>query len=106
MTKTKEELFKGLEEARTQFNAYQGKAAIYVDFEDNTAWTEVFDLPVFHSENIIFLVTKDDLYGRNDRFGVERLNKILKAKAEKKAEGYDKDYLQDNDYFLDSFMNK
>lgn len=85
------ELMKGLEDARKEFNNWQGKAAIYADFSDNTAWCRVGDLPSYHSDTVVTVVFKGDLHGRNDRFGVERLNDLLTAMIGKYNEGWTKD---------------
>ena len=51
------ELFEGLEQARKEFNNWQGKAVIYIDFDDMTAWCRVEDCPDYHSDNIIATLT-------------------------------------------------
>lgn len=97
----KNELFKGLEVARKEFNNWQGKAAIYMDFDDMTAWCEVQNLPTYHSEKIICLTYKDDLQGRNDRYGVDKLNDLAKAKMDKFNDGWEKEDLELNQYFAE-----
>lgn len=81
--KMKNELFKGLEQACKEFNNWQGKACIFIDFDDMNAWCEVFECRNYHSEEIVTLVrlvSKDDLYGRNDRYSLQILNDVAKAK--------------------------
>ncbi len=99
----KNELFKGLEESRLQFNKYQGKARIYIDFEDMTAWCKVQELPSYHSDSIIRLVGKDDLHGRNDIYGTERLNELAEAKLDKHKKGWEKENLEDDYAFAEYF---
>lgn len=82
------ELFKGLEEARVEFNNWQGNAVIFIDFEDMTVWTDVFEIPTYHSDSIVSLISKDDLYGRNDRYNYMVLEKLAKTKHKDYKEGF------------------
>lgn len=71
------ELFAGLEEARKDFNRWQGEAQIKIDFEDMTAWTDVVRKD-YESNTIFTLIEKDDLHGRDDKYGFE----VMEAMAQ------------------------
>lgn len=91
--------YDGLEAARQEFNNWNGNAVLFVDFSDNTAWTRVFEIPNYHSESIIAVYSKNDLYGRSDRIGKERLDEriaFIRSLYEKGEERLD---LED-EYFL------
>lgn len=81
--------FEGMELAVKQFNGYQGIAVIFVDFDDNTAWCDLLDIPTYHSDSIVGIVSKDDLYGRNDKYRPDDVT-WLAVKAKKLLdEGYE-----------------
>jgi len=80
MNEMKKRTVEGLETARKEFNGWSGRSVIFVDFSDYTAWCGVQEIPSYHNEMIVVLVSKSDLHNRNDRFGAERLNKLAKAK--------------------------
>ncbi|MFS0841317.1 hypothetical protein [Paenibacillus sp. 1P03SA] len=95
------ETFVGLETARLEFNNWCGNAVIFIDFEENEAFCRVFEIPTYHSDKIIILYSKGDLYSRNDKIGSERLNKLAAAKLEKYKEGWSKLDLETHYYFPD-----
>lgn len=97
------ELFKGLEKARQEFNNWQGQARISINFDDMTAWCDVHEIPDYHSDNIVRLVGKDDLHGRNDKYGKEKLERLAQAKLEKFKQGFSKDELGD-DYIFAEYL--
>lgn len=90
---------KGLESARKEFNNWQGAAAIFVDFEDMTAWCHVSEIPVYHSKSIIAAVGKDNLYERNKRVGKDRLNEIIEIIFGKYKQGWPKEKLEEPMYY-------
>jgi hypothetical protein len=97
----KKELFKGLEEAKNNFNKWQGKARIHLDIEDMTAWCEVNEITSYSSTSIIRLVGKDDLYGRDDKFAYTKLVNLADAKLTRHKEGWSKSELDDDYRFAE-----
>lgn len=79
----------GLELAVEQFNAWQGNAVVFLDIVDNSVWCDVQDIPTYHSEQVIPLVSKDDLYGRTDTYSVTGVQSVAIAAKNKIAEGYE-----------------
>ena len=95
--KTKTVLFNGLSEARKQFNAFQGHAAIYVDTDDMTAWCNVQEAVSYHSEGILTLVAKDGMQGRDDTYNLGALEKVAQAKhSDFNGGDYEKWQIDDN----------
>lgn len=92
-------MFAGLNEARQQFNKWQGRAAIFIDFEDKRAWTEVSSIPEYPYDSVIFLIGKGDLYSRDDSYQETTINGLAQLKYNKHLSGWDKDQLEDNDLF-------
>ncbi|MEL3959358.1 hypothetical protein NST17_19585 [Caldifermentibacillus hisashii] len=90
---------KGLEDARKEFNNWQGAAVIFVDFEDMTAWCHVSEIPVYHDDSIIVVAGKDNLYERNNRVGKERLDNIVEIVYKKYKEGWPKEKLEEPMYY-------
>lgn len=89
----------GLEAARQEFNKWQGNAVIFVDFEDMTAWCLVFDIPSYHSEKIIKVAAKDNLYGRDTQIGADRLDQIVALMHSKMIVGWPKHEIQEPSYY-------
>lgn len=85
-----------LEEARQQFNDWQGNAAIFVDFEGMKAWCEV---GTFHEcESPVFkLVDKGSVDSPNDRYNLKVLESVSQAKYKDFEEGYE-DWQINDDY--------
>ena len=95
--KTKTVLFNGLSEARKQFNAFQGRAAIYIDTDDMTAWCNIQEVAGYNSEGILTLVAKDGMQGRNDTYNLGALEKVAQAKHNDFNDGdYEKWQIDDN----------
>ena len=89
--------FEGLKKAREEFNNWQGNATIFIDCEDMSAWCDVFDIPNYHADSIVRLIGKDDLYGRNDCFGLQTLEILANEKYKDFKNGEQK-FLINDDY--------
>ena len=95
--KTETGQFNGLSEARKQFNAFQGYAAIHIDTDDMTAWCDVQEAVNYHSEGILTLVAKDGMQGRDDTYNLGALEKVAQAKHNDFNGGdYEKWQIDDN----------
>ena len=87
----------GLSEARKQFNAFQGRAAIYIDTDDMTAWCDVQEAAGYNSEGILTLVAKDGMQGRDDKYNLGALEKVAQAKhSDFEGGDYEKGQIDDN----------
>lgn len=77
MTKTVE--FEGLEQARKEFNNWNGKAEILIDCDDLTSWCDI-NIKDYDSDSIISLVFKDDLNSPNHKYSINTLKNIANEK--------------------------
>jgi hypothetical protein len=73
-------LIKDLEKAKGEvhaFNTWQGHAKIMYDISDGDIWTDVFansnEQNIYHSDTIICVYGKDDLWGRSGKVSLEKL---------------------------------
>lgn len=101
MIKMKEEMFKGLEQSRTEFNDWSGRAAIFIDFEEKEAFCHVHEIPDYHDEAVVCIIHKGDLQGRNFRIGKDRLDSLVMAKFKKYNAGWDRMDLEDDYHFAE-----
>lgn len=81
--------FEGLDQARKQFNNWQGNAVIFIDFDDMRAWTDVHHIPSYHAKTIVGLISKDDLYERDHKYSIDTLKNIANAKYKDYKDGVD-----------------
>jgi len=94
--------FSSLEEARQQFNDWQGSATIFIDFDTMNAWCEVesaadYDSPIFH------LVKKGEMHGRNDKYNIVVLKSVLEDKYNDFKEGYEEWQINDDYRYSEIF---
>ena len=81
-----EQAFPGIHQAVIDFNGWQGSAAIMLDLDDKTVWTNVFasssEWVRYHSQAIVCIAYKDDFLDRDYKTSV---NSVLYKIS---AEGY------------------
>lgn len=91
--------FEGLEQAREEFNKWQGHAIIVLDFDNRTAWCDVFASDnewIEYQASIFKLVGKDSLLGRDDKYSLTVLEKLAEAKYQDHQEGREAWQINDN----------
>lgn len=96
--------FECLDVAVREFNNWQGNAVLFIDFSDMTAWTDINNVPSYHSDLIIPLLGKDDLYGRNDKYSFESVNDLANKAHVKHKRGWTLDDFKL--YFEHEFANE
>lgn len=78
------------EEERVNYNKFNGKASISVDFADNEIITDVHQMRDYEANTIMLVCFKDDFTG-GERIGKERLYDLLEAMRDKFESGWTKD---------------
>ena len=77
----KDKKIKGLRAAVQAFNAWQGKAVIYYFPEfgdiDTYVYADSNDFDVFRSTEAVEIISKDDLYGRDNKIKEKEVKRIL-----------------------------
>jgi len=83
--------FKNFEKSRREFNNWQGAAWIYFDLSDGEVMTRVFQPVSWHSDSIVTVYFKDDLYGRDDTISKEKLYDLLESVVIRHKQGWSKE---------------
>lgn len=98
--------FTGLEQARSQFNGWSGKAVIYIDFDDMEAFCEVgVNVPNgFSKDSVIRICGKGDMNEPNKKFSDERLYALATAKYEMYKSGKYENWQINDDYLFGEYL--
>lgn len=92
---------KGLEQAREEFNKFEGSAVIFMDMKDNEAWCDAFEIKAYHDDAIVALVGKNDFHSPNDKYTLSTLKELATAKKKMFDQGYDRMELEDDYHFAE-----
>ncbi|WP_040985553.1 hypothetical protein [Oceanobacillus jeddahense] len=83
-------MFKGIEQAKKDFDMTQDGAVIFADLKDGSVWCDVFDIPTYHDDHVVYVVSKDDLFEPNETYAASTIRELAEMKKDMFEQGYDK----------------